>query len=353
MDYTLEPNVTITDYYPDLFTTPCDPELILGRGTLTLAVLYCVLFVLGLLGNSLVVLVLVACKKLRSITDVYLLNLAVSDLLFVFSFPFQTHHLLDQWVFGTAACKVVSGLYYVGFFSSMFFVTLMSVDRYLAIVHAVHAMRVRTARVGAALSLAAWLVAVAAAAPLLVFYRVSPEDGLLQCFLFFREESLRWKLFAHLEVNVLGLLLPFAVLLFCYARILRQLRGCVTRNRTRAIKLVLAVVAAALLFWVPFNVALFLQSLHDMRVLGGCAVRQRLALATHVTEVISLAHCCVNPVIYAFVGERFKKHLADVFQKSCSHALLQLGLRVPAGPWEGPPSSQQRSSPSSTQNCIL
>lgn len=234
MDYTLEPNVTMTDYYPDFFTTPCDTELLLRGGTLYLAVLYCVLFVLGLLGNSLVILVLVACKKLRSITDVYLLNLAASDLLFVLSIPFQTHNLLDQWVFGTAMCKVVSGLYYIGFFSSMLFITLMSVDRYLAVVHAVHAIKVRTARLGTALSLAVWLAAVAATVPLMVFYQVSSEDGVLQCFQLYDEQSLRWKLFTHFEVNALGLLLPFTVLLFCYLRILQQLRGCLNRNRTRA-----------------------------------------------------------------------------------------------------------------------
>ncbi|XP_005082391.1 C-C chemokine receptor type 8 [Mesocricetus auratus] len=353
MDHTLDPNVTVTDYYPDVFTTPCDTESAVRGGRLPLAVFYCILFVLGLLGNGLVILVLVACKKLGSITDIYLLNLAVSDLLFVFSVPFQTHYLLDQWVFGTAVCKAVSGFYYVGFFSSMFFVTLMSVDRYLAVVHAVYALRVRTARVGGALSLAVWLTAVAATLPLLVFYQVAPDDGTLQCFPFYDNQSLRWKLSVHFEVNVLGLLLPFAVLLFCYIRVLQQLRGCQNHNRTRAVKLVLAVVIASLLFWVPFNAVLFLGSLHDLRVLDGCAVSQGLALATHVTEVISFTHCCVNPVIYAFIGEKFKKNLAAVFQKSCSHIFLHVGGRAPLGAWERQLSSNQRSSHSSTLDYIL
>lgn len=334
MDYTQEPNVTTTEYYLDDLAMPCDTELILRGSRLPLALFYCILFVLGLLGNSLVILVLVAYKKLRSITDIYLLNLAVSDLLFVFSFPFQTHYLLDQWVFGTAMCKVVSGFYYMGFFSSMFFITLMSVDRYLAIVHAVYALKVRTARVGTALSLAVWLTAVLATIPLLVFYQVAAEDGILQCFPFYDNQSLKWKLSAHFEVNTLGLLLPFTILLFCYIRILQQLRGCQNHNRTRAVKLVLTVVIASLLFWVPFNVVLFLTSLHDMHVFDGCAMSQKLALATHVTEVISFTHCCVNPVIYAFISEKFKKYLANVFPKGCSHLFLYLGKQMPVGAWD-------------------
>ncbi|XP_058144345.1 C-C chemokine receptor type 8 [Dasypus novemcinctus] len=326
MDPTLEPNTTADFsyptgdfYYPGTEWSPCDGELPQRGSGRPLAVLYCVLFVFGLLGNSLVILVLVACRKLTSPTDVYLLNLALSDLLFVLSFPFQTHYRLDQWVFGTAMCKVVSGLYYVGFFSSMFFITVLSVDRYLAVVHAVYAMKVRTARRGAALSLAVWLAAVAATSPLLVFYQVASEDGVLQCYSFYDHQTVRWKIFTHLEMNILGLLLPFSILLFCYVGVLLQLKRCHNRSKARAVRLVLAVVVASLLCWLPFNGVLFLTSLHSMHVLDGCATSQRLVSATHVTETISFTHCCVNPVIYAFMGEKFKKHLLEVFQKTCSY----------------------------------
>lgn len=330
MDYTLEPNVTVTDYYyPDSLSSPCDVEITQTGSGLLLPVIYCLLFVFGLLGNSLVILVLVICKKLKSITDIYLLNLALSDLLFVFSFPFQTHYSLHQWVFGTFMCKVVSGFYYIGFFSSMFFITLMSVDRYLAIVHAVYAMRVRTARMGMALTLAVWLAAGMATSPLVLFYQVSFEDGVLQCYSHYSQQSLKWKLFTHFEMNILGLFIPFTILLFCYISILHQLKNCQNQNKDKAIKLVLIVVIASLLFWVPFNVVLFLTSLHNLHILDGCVMDQRLTYATYVTENISYTHCCVNPVIYAFMGEKFKKHLSEIFQKSYNHIFLYLRRTVP------------------------
>ncbi|XP_062969571.1 C-C chemokine receptor type 8 [Cynocephalus volans] len=355
MDYTLEPNVTtVTDYYyPDIFSSPCDGELTQRDSKLLLAIFYCLLFVFGLLGNSLVILVLVACKKLRSITDIYLLNLALSDLLFVFSFPFLTHYQLDQWVFGVVMCKVVSGFYYIGFFSSMFFITLMSVDRYLAIVHAVYAIKVRTARMGTALSLAVWLTAIMATSPLLVFYQVASEDGVLQCYSSYNQQTLKWKIFTHFEMNILGLLIPFTILLFCYISILHQLKSCQNHNKTKAVKLVLIVVIASLLFWVPFNTVLFLASLHNMHILDGCVVSQRLNYATHVTETISFTHCCVNPVIYAFMGEKFKKHLSELFQKSYSHIFAYMGRQMPRESPERSSSLYQHSSRSSSIDYIL
>ncbi|KAF3827036.1 C-C chemokine receptor type 8 [Mirounga leonina] len=355
MDYTLEPNVTtVTNYYyPDVMASPCDGELIQRDSKLLLAVFYCVLFVFGLLGNSLVILVLVACKKLRSITDIYLLNLALSDLLFVFSFPFQTYYQLDQWVFGTVLCKVVSGFYYIGFFSSMFFITLMSVDRYLAIVHAVYAMKVRTARMGTALSLAVWLIAIMATSPLLVLYQVASEDGILQCYSSYNQQTLKWKISIHFEMNILGLLIPFTILMFCYISILHQLKSCQNHNKSKAIKLVLIVVIASLLFWVPFNVVLFLTSLLNMNILDGCVLSQRLIYATHVTETISFTHCCVNPVIYAFMGEKFKKHLSEIFRKISNHILFFKGRQIPRESWERSPSSCQKPPCSSSTDYIL
>ncbi|XP_023587977.1 C-C chemokine receptor type 8 isoform X1 [Trichechus manatus latirostris] len=354
MDYTLQPNVTETDYYyPDVFSSPCDGELIQGGSNFLLAIFYCFLFVFSLLGNSLVILVLITRKKLKSITDVYLLNLALSDLLFVLSFPFLTHYRLDQWVFGTVMCKVVSGFYYIGFFSSMFFITLMSVDRYLAVVHAVYAMKVRTASVGTALSLVVWLTAITATSPLLVFYQVASEDGSLQCYSSYNQQTLKWKIFTYFEINILGLLIPFTILIFCYISILHQLRGCQNRNKTKAIRLVLIVVIASLFFWIPFNVVLFLTSLHGMHILDGCVMSQQLIYATHVTETISFTHCCVNPVIYAFMGEKFKKHLSEIFQKSCSYVFVCIRKRVSKEGWERSSSFHQQSSRSSSIDYIF
>lgn len=352
MDSTTDPDMNNTDYYPDSSSSPCSGKVIQSGSKWLLATFYCLLFIFGLLGNSLVILVLVACKKLRSITDVYLLNLALSDLLLVFSFPFQTHYLLDEWVFGLVLCKVVSGSYYLGFFSSMFFITLMSVDRYLAIVRTVYALRVRTARKGIVLSLIVWLTALVATSPLLIFYQVAVEEDVRQCYSFYDQQTVKWKLFTHFEMNILGLLIPFSILIFCYVSILHQLKHCQNHNKAKAINLVLIVVVTSLVFWVPFNVVLFLMSLHDLHILDGCTLSQQLIYATHVTEIISFTHCCMNPVIYAFLGEKFKKHLSEIFQKSFSRVFPYLGMPAPRESREKS-SSHQVSSRSSSVDYIL
>ncbi|TEA23946.1 hypothetical protein DBR06_SOUSAS21910024, partial [Sousa chinensis] len=111
-------------------------------------------------GNLLVVLILINCKKLKSMTDIYLLNLAVSDLLFLLTIPFWAHYAADQWVFGNVMCKFFTGLYHIGYFGGIFFIILLTIDRYLAIVHAVFALKARTVTFGVVTSGVTWVVAV-------------------------------------------------------------------------------------------------------------------------------------------------------------------------------------------------
>ncbi|KAM9575317.1 C-C chemokine receptor type 8-like isoform 1-T5 [Guaruba guarouba] len=302
-------------YYPELDIN-CDLDNIPAFASAFFPVLYSLLFVTGLVGNALVVWILTVFKKVRAMTDVYLLNLAISDLLFVFSLPFLVQYsITTQWTFGNAMCKIISSAYFIGFYSSAFFITIMSIDRYLAIVQSVYALRVRTTAHGAITSLVLWAVAILASAPDLIFFQETNYDNQTKCLPHYPDSSNGWKTFSNFEVNVLGWLIPVGVLIFCYHSILKNLQKCHTQNKYRAIKLAFIVVIVFILFWTPINIVLFLDSLKNMHIIDDCQTSQRLDLAMELAEALSFVHCCLNPVIYAFVGEKFKKHLREAFRK--------------------------------------
>ncbi|NWY04544.1 CCR8 protein, partial [Nothoprocta ornata] len=295
-------------------------------------VLYSILFVTGLMGNALVVWVLIVFRKINAMTDVYLLNLAFSDLLFVFSLPFLAHYSAGgHWPFGKAMCKLISSAYFIGFYSSAFFITIMSIDRYLAIVRSVYALRVRTAARGAVTSLLLWAVAVLASAPAFLFFREVDDGNNTACVPHYPGSSNGWKIFSNFEVNAVGWLVPLAILIFCYYSILKNLQKCHTRNKYKAMKLVFIVVAVFFLFWTPINVVLFLDSLQNMYILDDCRTSKRLALAMELAEAFSFAHCCLNPLIYAFVGEKFKKYLCEAFGKYARFLLICKDYRTFSG----------------------
>ncbi|XP_074842200.1 C-C chemokine receptor type 8-like [Carettochelys insculpta] len=308
-------NITEYNYVYDEGTSPCSEGNAFSRlKSLFVPIVYCMVFVFCLVGNGLVVCVLLTRKKVTTMTDVCLLNLAISDLLFVVPLPFQAHYASEEWIFGNALCKIMGGIYYIGFYSSIFFITLMSIDRYIAIVHAVYAIRVRTATCGIIISLLLWVMAGLAAIPNMVFNQEVEVEQSLECIPRYPPGQDTWRFFTQFEVNVLGLLLPLSILIYCYSHILKNLQSFKNRNKIKAIRLIFIIVVVFFLFWAPFNIVLFLDSLQNLHIINDCETSKKLALALQLTESISFIHCCLNPVIYAFAGEMFKAHLQKMFQ---------------------------------------
>ncbi|XP_057562117.1 C-C chemokine receptor type 1 [Hippopotamus amphibius kiboko] len=298
-------------------TTPCQKVQERAFGAQLLPPLYSVVFVIGLIGNILVVLVLVQYKRLRSMTSIYLLNLAISDLIFLFTLPFWIdYRLKDDWVFGDFMCKLLSGLYFVGLYSEIFFIVLLTIDRYLAIVHAVFALRARTVTFGIVTSIVIWVLAILASVPGLYFSKTQREFTHHTCSLHFPPESLRqWKQFQALKLNILGLVLPLLVMVVCYSGILKILLRRPNEKKSRAVRLILVIMIIFFLFWTPYNLTVFVSAFQDSLFTHECEQSRQLDLAIQVTEVIAYTHCCVNPVIYVFVGERFRKYLQQLFHR--------------------------------------
>ncbi|XP_059333275.1 C-C chemokine receptor type 4-like [Ammospiza nelsoni] len=311
----VEPS-TFYDYYDSYYDAPklCSKEGVRRFAASFLPVLYSLVFLVGLAGNILVIVVLFKYKRLRSMTDVYLLNLAISDLLFVLSLPFWSYFTVDQWVFGTPWCKIISWIYLVGFYSGIFFIMLMSIDRYLAIVRAVLSLKARTTFHGFITSLVVWLVALSASVPELVFRESFKEHNFTTCKPRFTGNFTTWKLFSTLEVNILGLLIPFIIMTFCYSMIIKTLVHCRNDKKNKAVKMIFVVMIVFFFFWTPYNIVIFLQLLEFMGVIKDCQVSRNLDYAFQVTEILGLFHCCLNPVIYFFMGEKFKKYLKMLFK---------------------------------------
>lgn len=318
---TLDDSLYSNYYLSENIPEPCIKQGVKAFGRLFLPPLYSLVFLFGLFGNSMVVLVLFKYKRLRSMTDVYLLNLAISDLLFVLSLPFWGYYAADQWVFGLGLCKVISWMYLVGFYSGIFFIMLMSIDRYLAIVHAVFSLRARTVTYGAITSLATWSVAIFASLPVLLFSTCYTEHNHTYCKTKYLFNTTRWKVLTSMEINTLGLVIPLGVMLFCYSMIIRTLQHCKNEKKNKAVKMIFAVVILFLGFWTPYNVVLFLETLVDLEVLQNCAFERHLDYAMQATETLAFVHCCLNPVIYFFLGEKFRKYIIRLF-KTCKGSFM-------------------------------
>ncbi|XP_076433568.1 C-C chemokine receptor 1-like protein 1 [Peromyscus maniculatus bairdii] len=317
--------VTKNDYIPGILCVSMDVR---AFGVTVLTPLYSLVFIIGVIGNILVVLVLMQHKRLQSMTSIYLFNLAISDLVFLFTLPFWIDYIIKgDWIFGNAMCKFLSGFYYLGLYSDMFFITLLTIDRYLAVVHAVFALRARTVTFGIITSIITWVLAILASIPCLYFFKAQLEFTYHTCRAALPQESLKHFLrFQALTMNLLGLILPLLAMIICYTRIINVLHRRPNKKKAKAMRLIFVITLLFFLLWTPYYLAAFVSAFEDFLFTSGCERSQQLDLALMVTEAIAYTHCCVNPVIYVFVGERFRKYLRQLFQR---HTAIPLAKWLP------------------------
>ncbi|XP_062969445.1 CX3C chemokine receptor 1 [Cynocephalus volans] len=307
---------------------------IVAFGSVFLSIFYPLVFAFGLVGNLLVVFALVNTCKTKGIADIYLLNLALSDLLFVATLPFWTHYVLSEEGFHNAMCVLTTAFFFIGFFAGIFFITIISIDRYLAIVLATNSMNNRTMQHGVTISLGVWAAAILMAAPQFMFTKQKERECLGDY-----PEVLRdiWPVLRNVEANLLGFLLPLLIMSYCYFRIVQTLFSCKNHKKAKAIKLIFLVVIVFFLFWTPYNIMIFLETLKLYDFFPSCNMRRDLKLVLQVTETVAFSHCCLNPLIYAFAGEKFRRYLYHLYRK-CLAVLCGRSVHT-----SFPPSESQRS----------
>lgn len=294
---------------------PCMTGDLEAFGQVFLPTLYSLVFVTGLLGNGLVVCVLLWFRRRCNLTDVCLLNLALSDLLFIFSLPFwATYAAQGSWPWNSTMCRLMTFLYTMGFYGSIGFMVAMTLDRYLLIVHSTSVTVWRTLRLGMVLIGVVWAMSLIASLPSVIFAEVNGTQGAYTCAIEVPEESW-WRSFDYVEMNVLGLVMPLSIMVFCYARIIPTLIRMKTHKKHKAIKLIFAIIITFFLFWTPYHIVLFLHILKQRGYFTQCHQWSHLDLAMKVTETVAFSHCCLNPIIYAFAGEKFCRLVVKMFGK--------------------------------------
>ncbi|KAF5903998.1 C-C chemokine receptor type 5-like, partial [Clarias magur] len=222
-------------------------------------------------GNSLVLCVLVKYRKTSNMSDLCLFNLALSDLLFLISLPFWAHYAAStEWIFGSFMYHAVTALYMLGFYGSIFFMILMTVDRYAVIFHAHNFLssKHRSLRACIALALFIWALSLVASLPTIIFSKenndIFPQenndtDGRTE-----HHQRSAWKLVSYIELNILGFIIPLSVMVFCYSRIIPILMTIKSQKKHRVVRLFLVLIIVFFLFWTPYNIVIFLKFLQNL-----------------------------------------------------------------------------------------
>ncbi|NXP41434.1 CCR10 protein, partial [Leiothrix lutea] len=317
--------MTTTDFYPwedeysggaGMLPELCEKQAVEGFARTFQLAVYLLLSALGIVGNTLVLLTHARCRQAHSVTDVCLLHLALSDLLLLLMLPLAVADTLQDWSPSTAACKALQGLHSLNFYSGFFFLTCISVDRYVAVVGGPAAWRLHPrARCRSSLTVGlAWLAATLFALPQFIYSRAQQHQHLRFCHVTFPHGVSRAARAANnLAQVVFGFVMPFLVMTGCYAAVARALLASRGAKPYGTLRMLLALVLVFVVLQMPHSLMVLLDAAELLASWEmSCDQSRRKDLALLVTGGLVYLRCCLNPLLYAFLGQRFRRELRQL-----------------------------------------
>ncbi|XP_016155923.1 PREDICTED: lysophosphatidic acid receptor 6 isoform X2 [Ficedula albicollis] len=248
--------------------------------------IFSMVFVLGLIANCVAIYIFTCTLKVRNETTTYMLNLAISDLLFVFTLPFRIYYFVTRnWPFGDILCKISVTLFYTNMYGSILFLTCISVDRFLAIVHPFRSKTLRTKRNAKIVCVAVWITVLAGSTPASFFQSTNRRNNTEQrtCFENFSEDT--WKTYLSrivIFIETVGFFIPLILNVTCSTMVLRTLNKPLTLSRNKVSK---------------------------KKTWVNCSVVTAVRTMYPITLCIAVSNCCFDPIVYYFTSDTIQNSI--------------------------------------------
>ncbi|XP_028812948.1 leukotriene B4 receptor 1 [Denticeps clupeoides] len=265
-------------------------------------VLLGICFVLGVSGNVMVVAFLLRGFQKKNFTTHLMLNLAASDILCLVSLPVFMYALLYGWVFSSTFCKLLTFVIYVSLYASVMSVTLMSVQRYLAVLRPAQWARLgRRGERGLLVTL--WAAACILSGPAAATNDVIHPGGKPKCWRISMSDGSR--AMVVLCETVFGFVVPFSILASSYFCLHKKVNQTAFFNSKRTTRLVTLIVATFFVLWIPIHIL----NLMDIAAIGIRPYNPGLykdlsdmrRSSEEVVKSFTFINSFVNPFLYAFV----------------------------------------------------
>ncbi|KAK9957879.1 hypothetical protein ABG768_012081 [Culter alburnus] len=277
--------------------TTVDIEVIMNEVSI---VFLTIIILFGNTGNS-VVIWFAGFRMKPNITNVWLVNLAVADLIFCLTRVLSVISSLffNHWPFGVFLCKFNGFFKYANMFCSVFLLAVISVDRALCVWCPVFTRKRRTLCAARVVSVGVWIVALIFSSPYFVYRQVFPgKNNLSHC-------SLKQKGAAEAGGNsakyvyycirfICGFLLPFMVILICYILAAVRIRRTRLSGKLRPLRILAVLVCAFFLCWAPYHFLGLVKLVNE----DNKVVKVGWSMASNLAYFNS----CINPVLYFCMG---------------------------------------------------
>lgn len=293
------------------------------------------------------------CKFLKeklTVTNLYLLNLAITDFFYVLFIPVLLGTMLtSRWLLGFFFCKVYFSMVYLCQCSSVFILVVLSVDRYLSVKYPLKTSTFRNDDVARAVIFSSWLLSFLFIIPVTLYTEYQPSES--SCRMHWPD---RWNFrnhsaFSHMANTYLeplqlfniytflfNYLIPVSIIVILYTQILQNLEKNSLKNtatnRSKSkrkshkhiTKMVLAIIICYITCWTPYwcyQIAIYVYN-----KIFNIEAPFILIIISHFVQVIAYMSSALNPFIYSYMSEAFRVNLKSAF--NCCRRKTESGVEM-------------------------
>lgn len=285
-----------------------------------------ILVIISIFANIFVCYVIAKNRHMHTVTNLFIANMAISDLLLTFiNVPLNiARNLMSEWTLGSFLCHLLNFSLMVSVYVSTFTLTAIALDRQRVLLYPLHPRMTRKRGMFALAFI--WLLSICFAFPFGIYTNVAEMNMILhrpkRCRTSFPDPSNKWEQYLTIATILVQYFIPLIVITFTYGRIVHKLwirthLGVVTENqrlmqiqaKRKSIKLLVAVVAVFAVCWMPLNLYHLLADFHP-----NARVFHPDTRTFFVCHWIAISSSCINPFLYCWMNPAFSKVISKRFR---------------------------------------
>lgn len=292
-------------------------------GTAVACVILGLSFLVGTPGNILVIWTILRHVKKCSHTVVLILHLAAADLLVLITLPLWIYSLAHSWVFGEVSCKVMVFIIMACMYSSVFFITLMSVERFVAVRYPFASANWKRKRALNKVLLAVWTASFLFSIPVIPTQVVGKDSGEEHC-LYRHYTTATQEVVCLLLETLVGYMLPLFILVVCYGCLCSRITKMTFKSKQKSTVLIASVVIVFALCWTPHHLenvlSLIKLAIEDSHSDAAETLERVRSTMSFITGAMVFISSSINPILYMFAARSFRSSLRDTgIQKLFHH----------------------------------
>ncbi|XP_068921832.1 probable G-protein coupled receptor 34 [Petaurus breviceps papuanus] len=304
---------------PNATTCPMNEQLL----SAVLTIFYSVIFIVGLIGNIIALYVFLGIHRKRNSIQIYLLNVAIADLLLIFCLPFRILYHVNKniWTLGVILCKTVGTLFYMNMYISIILLGLISLDRYIKINRSIHQHKAITTKQSIYICCAVWAVAITGFLTMIISTLKKGGHNSTMCFHYRDKHNAKGEaIFNYIIVIVFWLI--FLLLILSYVKIASYLLRISKRRvnfpnsgkyHTTARNSFIVLIIFTMCF-VPYHAFRFIYITSQLKTTP-CYWKEIFHKINEIMLVLSSFNSCLDPVMYFLMSSNIRKIIYQLLSR--------------------------------------